>query len=538
MSRRAGAATDGPRILERRPSALSLQVDDLLGDVASGKLRLPDFQRPQRWEHEDRRQLLDSIFRGYPVGTLLLWSRPAPAGVVVWGDYSIKAREQPAALWVVDGQQRISALASTLLPPQGETKRIANFDLEKQSFVYGPIAWDADDAQTKFVGAYRLYDANLLIRWASGHKDTPEDLVSRAIDCGKRLREYQLPAYEVATTEEDILRTIFRRLNRSGKRLEEVDVFDALFTSVRSGERYDVKTVAQRLAERPFGGPSADVILSAYRAMHDLPIDKEFLDEVPAKEVPRGLRRTAAALERVIEFLVNEGRMLHAALVPYTLPFVVLARFFDRFPEASQRNRTLLRRWLWRASLGGRLSGASGSLRQHVAVVGDDEDESVQGLLSLHPRMTDENFDSLSKFNPHGARTRLELCALAALRPRHLETGELLDVAAVVSSEPSAATKKLVQTDADIGGTLANRIFHPYAAPSLLRRWLLEADADTLESHGIRDRAHRAIATSQDDAFLRLRERRLVRHLASFFRARAEYGADDSPPVSSVEDVG
>ena len=70
--------------------------------MASGKLRLPDFQRPQRWEYEDRKQLLDSIYRGYPVGTLLLWSRPADAGTVRWGDYRVDAGQQPAVLQPVD----------------------------------------------------------------------------------------------------------------------------------------------------------------------------------------------------------------------------------------------------------------------------------------------------------------------------------------------------------------------------------------------------------------------------------------------------
>lgn len=518
---------------------MSLQVDNLLGDVASGKLRLPEFQRGQRWTHDDREQLLDSIFRGYPVGTLLLWSRPAAAGTVVWGDYRVEAGEQPAALWVVDGQQRISALASTLLPPQAEARRVAYFNLETQTFAYGPRKWDeSDDAQQgrPLVGAYRLYDANLLIQWARTHTAIPQELVSRAIDCGKRLREYQLPAYEVATTEEEILRTIFRRLNRSGKRLEEVDVFDALFTSIRGTEKYDVKTVAARLAERPFGGPSADVVLSAFRAVHGLSMDKEFLDDVDATEVPSGLRRTTTALERVIDFLVGEARMPHAALVPYTLPFVVLAKFFDWFPEPTQRSRTLLRRWLWRASLGGRLGGASGSLRQHVDAVVGNEHESVQRLVSLHPRTTEERFDVLAKFNPHGARTRLELCALAGLHPRQLETGELLDVPAVLSADPSSPAKKLIQNGGgELTTTLANRLIHPPTTPTNLRRWVLEADDETLESHCIGAGAQKKLAAGSDDEFLRLRERRLLKHLASFFKARAEYGADDSPPLETLE---
>jgi hypothetical protein len=47
--------------------------------------------------------LFDSIWRGFPIGNLLLWRRPAPAASVQVGPVSIDAPELDSALWVVDG---------------------------------------------------------------------------------------------------------------------------------------------------------------------------------------------------------------------------------------------------------------------------------------------------------------------------------------------------------------------------------------------------------------------------------------------------
>ena len=68
-------------LLDRRPEARTFSVQDLLEVVASGRLRIPSFQRGLKWDRMDARLLLESLFRGYPVGTLLLWEAAAPAQV-------------------------------------------------------------------------------------------------------------------------------------------------------------------------------------------------------------------------------------------------------------------------------------------------------------------------------------------------------------------------------------------------------------------------------------------------------------------------
>lgn len=66
-------------LLERRPEARTVRVEDLLAEVGRGRIRVPEFQRLFRWERDNARELLDSIYRGYPIGTLLLWETSADA---------------------------------------------------------------------------------------------------------------------------------------------------------------------------------------------------------------------------------------------------------------------------------------------------------------------------------------------------------------------------------------------------------------------------------------------------------------------------
>ena len=95
--------------LDTRPTATTLDVEQLTKWAWDGRIRIPHFQRPLRWQRDDVIKFFDSIVRGYPVGSLLLWHRPASAETLQLGALRIDAPQLPDALWVVDGQQRSRA---------------------------------------------------------------------------------------------------------------------------------------------------------------------------------------------------------------------------------------------------------------------------------------------------------------------------------------------------------------------------------------------------------------------------------------------
>ena len=63
--------------------------DRFLSLAQEGKLRVPLFQRPLRWRPDQEAELFDSLLRRFPIGTLLLWERPAPAAIVRFKDHAI-----------------------------------------------------------------------------------------------------------------------------------------------------------------------------------------------------------------------------------------------------------------------------------------------------------------------------------------------------------------------------------------------------------------------------------------------------------------
>lgn len=116
---------------------ISLEVGNILKDVQTGKIGLPDLQRPFVWGNEKVRDLLDSMLRGYPIGYVMLWDSPSDdAGKRSAIGSNQKVYAVPKSL-VIDGQQRLTALLSSLY---GVPVRDKNFRERTVKIAYDPIA--------------------------------------------------------------------------------------------------------------------------------------------------------------------------------------------------------------------------------------------------------------------------------------------------------------------------------------------------------------------------------------------------------------
>jgi hypothetical protein len=511
------------KTLEFRPQATAFQLDDLLTLVLRGKVRVPHFQRGMRWDESDRIDFLDSIHLGYPVGTLLLWKRAAPASIVKLGRLEIAAAATSDAYWVVDGQQRLTTLVDALLVPAPEGERAAYFDLAEEEFLF--LRRTSSDAPLLPLGA--ALDSKNLIRWLIKN-DVASELQDRAIEVGKRLREYRLPAYVVEANDATVVRKIFDRTNRTGKRLSDVEVFDALFGALEEGHNDPLDVLEQSAVEQGFGAIDRNTLLLALRAVGGLPLDRDFTASLEARkgELDVLVASTRRAVASTIEFLRVDARIPHVSLLPYTLPLPVLARFFSCFPEPHTRSRRLLRRWLWRGVHGLALAGSSVGLRTHVeAVVSSDEAAAVKGLLALAPRHQRPEVTDVSNFRFDTARTKAQLCALASLTPRDLRTGLALPFRStgripIVDLVPKQSTG------------LESRFLHEDIGSSAFTSLLVSCESDAVrESHGVSLEALVALRGGRLNAFLTLRASELSELSNRFVAALAEHGHEDSPAL-------
>src|SRR5262249_49332066 len=209
----------------QRYSVTPHPVETLLSWVKSGEIAIPEIQRPFVWEPVKVRNLLDSLYRGYPIGYLIAWRNPT----VRLKDGTSSAGKRI----LIDGQQRITALMAALLGHSVLTKdyettqiKIAFHPLEEKFEVSNP-AIQKDTAWIANVADLFSPDARLLQitkNYAAANESVDENLLFGALE---RLRKIINNHVGVIDLAEDLdietVTEIFIRVNSAGATLSQAD---------------------------------------------------------------------------------------------------------------------------------------------------------------------------------------------------------------------------------------------------------------------------------------------------------------------------
>lgn len=533
--------------------AESMAVEDVIRLASEGRLRMPGFQRAFRWEAKDRRALLDSIYRGYPVGTLLLWKNP-PSATEAGRPLGVMgvAKPQGDRYLVVDGQQRLTTLWEGLgrAPAPGEMALV--FDIEREEVVSRPLTPDeregrppprgeeGEDERLPPVPLHLVLDAALLSAWVPSWMSIEDK--RRYFELGKRIREHKLGLYVVEHADIDALRHVFDRVNSTGKSMRREEVFDALIGSqIAQDGNTGLALVNAQLADLGFGAIEPTTILKAFEAIRGDKVGKLDPRTLDVAVAEADLIRTATALRAAVTFLRATAHVPHVAVRPYELPMVVLARFFALHDHPSERSLILLRRWLWRGSLGERLSGASSSMQQHVDDVTEDEAESVQALLRRTGSpggfsLDDAEWGRTITASMASARGKTMICALLARQPRNLVTGERLDASDLFRDGVTDVLRPILRgstSGVHLDRGVINKLLHP-SGPAA-RSLILECtDEAALFSHGIEAEAREGLRRGDVDTFFAHRDASLRRSTEAFFASHTEEERDDAPPIAAL----
>lgn len=104
-----------------------IKIRDIIQNCSEGKWQLPNFQRYFDWKQKDIRDLLESIFRDYYVGSFLMWDVGKEPPLSINPILGSKPPENARAYSIIlDGQQRMTSLYYAIKIPSISTRRIRN----------------------------------------------------------------------------------------------------------------------------------------------------------------------------------------------------------------------------------------------------------------------------------------------------------------------------------------------------------------------------------------------------------------------------
>lgn len=210
-------------------SVAQYSVDNILGFINSGEISIPEIQRPFVWNPSKVRDLIDSLYSGYPTGYLIIWQNPT----VRLKD----GKEAGGTKILIDGQQRVTALMTALA---GQKILTEDYETKAYKIAFNPLAegneerfavqtpvhvksknWIAD-ISVVFKPDFNAF--NFINEYMANNPEVSSDVINKAIQKLLDIRTCQMGTI-ILVPDLDIneVTEIFVRINSQGKRLNESD---------------------------------------------------------------------------------------------------------------------------------------------------------------------------------------------------------------------------------------------------------------------------------------------------------------------------
>lgn len=215
----------GEEMATQRYSVTPHPIETLLTWVKSGEIAIPEIQRPFVWEPTKVRNLLDSLYHGYPVGYLIAWRNPT----VKLKDGTSSAGKRV----LIDGQQRVTALMAGLLGREVLTKdyetnriRIAFHPLTEKFEVANPAirkdaAWIEDVAKVFAPDADMI---ELTEDYVARNPEADRKQVGKVLQRLGKIINNHVGLIELAEDLDiETVTEIFIRVNSAGAELSQAD---------------------------------------------------------------------------------------------------------------------------------------------------------------------------------------------------------------------------------------------------------------------------------------------------------------------------
>ena len=205
------------------------QLSSILNYINSGDISIPDIQRPFVWKPKNVRDLIDSLYNGYPIGYIIIWQNPNVS--LKDGSKSIGKKI------IIDGQQRITALKTAIL---GDAILNEDFEEKVYKIAFNPLAKEDEEIFAVQTPAHVkskhwipdisvLFNSDFdILEFMEEYKTNNPDInpkdVNKVISKLKNIQNSQIgvinlaPGLDVGEVTE-----IFVRVNSQGKRLNEAD---------------------------------------------------------------------------------------------------------------------------------------------------------------------------------------------------------------------------------------------------------------------------------------------------------------------------
>lgn len=211
-------------------------ISNILSEVQQGQITIPEIQRPFVWDSIKVRDLMDSLYQGYPIGYIITWKNP---------NVRLKDGSQSAGKKIlIDGQQRITALRAAILGEKvvnkeyKEVRIIISFNPQTEEFatltpaITKDSKWIADISY--FLQSEDIFE--IVEKYMEQNPDADRRKIQTSVQNLLSIKNKQIGFIDlVENLDIDIVTEIFIRINSKGVVLSQADFAMSKIASMDNG---------------------------------------------------------------------------------------------------------------------------------------------------------------------------------------------------------------------------------------------------------------------------------------------------------------
>ena len=354
-----------------QPQPQSKKYEALFSGIDSGQIKIPRFQRDFVWGDEQTANLIDSILKGYPIGTFILWkTREELRSVRNIGNIDLpEVPKGDAVQYVLDGQQRITSLYAIRkglrITRDGKEidYKLFSINLEQDPIESDQIVLVEPPVQGTAISVFKLLTGTVT-EFAQEY-----NLYLEKIDLYRtRLMGYDFSTVVIEDYPIDIACDVFTRINTGGT---ELTLFEIMVAKTFDNQKnFDLAVAYQSLInsngsekdleDADFDTIPASTVLQCVSACMVGQIRRRDILKIGRDEFVAEWPVVVTSLFAAVDFVRTYLRVPVSQLLPYNALLVPFTYFFYRNNNVapSDKQEKMLGQYFWWASLSNRYSSA------------------------------------------------------------------------------------------------------------------------------------------------------------------------------------
>jgi len=415
-----------------------ITIRKLVDRITSGDIRIPAFQRDFVWEPHQVAFLLDSIYKGFPIGTVILWKTDTRLNSEKrLGLFELPEPQKDYPVnYVLDGQQRLTSLFSvfqTELTPISREWIDIYFDVDAEENIQESLFLALDKTEVDKNRHFPVKTLFVPVAYRKATNTLDDDVIRKLDNLQSRFKEYLIPNEVFESEDRDKVAIVFERINRAGT---ELDVFE-LLSAWSWSDDFDLvekfNDLQAKISDHNFADlvDDKDLQLRMFAGVLTGETTPQVIMGLQGNDIRNNFEKVEKGILGTLDFLKREVNIRHYKMIPFPGLLVPLTAFFatnksDGF-HYTDRQRNKLLRWFWRSLFTRRFS-AGVNQRQ------------ASDIIELNRLKKDENYEirlpkadilidfEKSYFSSSSANGRVLILLLNSMQPQSFLSGAKIDL--------------------------------------------------------------------------------------------------------------